>query len=201
MEIAISLLMGYCFGMISPSALISKIKKKNLSESGTKNLGATNTMLVCGKLCGAIVMGIDILKGFLSVKLSTMLFPKFAVAGLLAGCGAVVGHIFPVYLKFKGGKGFAAFVGMILALAPNMFVPLMLSGILLVLITDYAVAMPILTASVSPYLFGYYFKSLPVFGIMLAVCALILFKHRENVRRIKSNSEMGIREYINSRKK
>ena len=116
-----SLLIGYLFGGLNPAAMVAAVKKVNLRERGTKNLGATNVTLTVGMRYGVAVMLFDVMKAYISVKLARLLFPKAAAAGLLAGCGAVVGHIYPVYLKFKGGKGLAAFGGMILAMDPVLF--------------------------------------------------------------------------------
>lgn len=121
LETVISLVIGYLLGTLSPAALFAKLKKVNLRKRGTGNLGATNTTMVLGKQYGALVMILDIGKAFLACKLAELLFPELAVAGLLAGAAAVVGHIYPFYMKFKGGKGLAAFGGMILAYNPWMF--------------------------------------------------------------------------------
>ena len=97
MEYAISIIIGYLLGSISPAALISKIKKINLRKTGTKNLGATNTTLVLGKKFGAIVMIFDIAKGAASVLIAKLLFREIAMlAGLLAGSAAVAGSTMAV---------------------------------------------------------------------------------------------------------
>ena len=118
------MVMGYSFGCINPAAALAVRKKKNLREIGTKNLGATNAAVAFGKKYGVLVMVIDILKSFISVKLARILFPQLYIAGLVAGGSAVMGHIFPVQMKFKGGKGLAAFGGLILAFDPMMFLML-----------------------------------------------------------------------------
>lgn len=123
-----SVIIGYLLGCLSPAALISKIKRKNLRKNGTGNLGATNVMLNFGKRFGALVMLFDIFKAFAAYKLAELLFPSAAFVGIAAGFAAVVGHVFPFYMKFKGGKGLAAFAGMVLAYNPWLFLFLLLTG-------------------------------------------------------------------------
>ncbi|MBQ8826407.1 MAG: glycerol-3-phosphate acyltransferase [Oscillospiraceae bacterium] len=178
---------------------ISKRKCTDLRENGTGNLGATNTMLVFGKWYGIIVMVIDMLKAYLSVKIARLLFPNIAIAGLLAGCGSVVGHIFPLYHKFKGGKGLACFAGMILALDFNIFSVLLTLGVAAVFISDYAVALPVSAAFSAPAVFGLYYASSAVFGILLIPCTVMLFKHRDNFRRIKDGSEIKFRSFLRNK--
>lgn len=199
MKALCSLVIGYLLGSVSPSAYISKQKSTDLRVNGTGNLGATNTMLVLGKWYGIIVMVIDILKSYIAVRLARLLFPKLAVAGMLAGCGAVVGHIFPLYHKFRGGKGLACFAGMILATDLTVFNVLLTLGIVSVLISDYAVALPVSAACSAPVVFGIYYASTAVFGILLIPCTVMLLKHRDNFRRIKDGSEIKFRSFVGKR--
>ena len=133
MKILLCILIGYLIGSLNPAALLSKLKKKDLRKQGTGNLGATNTMIVLGKGYGALVMLFDVAKAFASVKLAQLLFADLAVAGILAGSAAVIGHIYPFYLKFQGGKGLAAFGGMILAVDPLLFIILLVIALTLCL--------------------------------------------------------------------
>ena len=99
------MLMGYVMGTLSPSALIAKIKKDDLRKRGTGNLGATNVTMVYGRLLGVIVMIFDIGKSFAAFQLAELiapdaLAPNIPIAGLLASGCAVIGHIFPFYMKF-----------------------------------------------------------------------------------------------------
>lgn len=195
-EIILSMLIGYLLGSLSPAALISTVKKKNLKENGTGNLGATNTMLVFGKGYGVCVMIIDMLKAFVSVKLAELLFPKLFIAGLLAGCCTVIGHIFPVYLKFRGGKGLAAFGGMILAFNPYIFLIIAVLGIVLIFITNYGVALPVSAAVSAPVLAGIIYNSPVVAAVLAAVGILLIFKHKENFAKIRNGTEIRVREFI-----
>lgn len=191
-----SLLLGYLLGVLSPAKLISRRKNTDLKENGTGNLGATNTMLVFGLRYGVFVMIFDILKAIVAVRLAKLLFPKSVMAGYLAGCGAVVGHIFPFYMNFRGGKGVAALGGMILACDPKLFPVLLIIGIVLSLLTDYAVATPISAALLLPVFEGVQTGSLAVFGLLMSLGILIVIKHLENLERIRDGEEIRVRDYF-----
>ena len=143
MDIFCSILIGYLLGSVSPAALLSIAKGHNLHEEGTGNLGATNTMLVLGKNWGIFVMVFDVFKSWLAARIARALFPHLAIAALLGSLGAVIGHIFSLFLRFHGGKGVAAFGGMILAYDPGLFLPLLLIAIVLMTAFNYGVAGPI----------------------------------------------------------
>lgn len=196
MAAVVSLIMGYLLGSLSPAAMLSKIKSKDLRKNGTGNLGATNTMLVLGKWYGIMVMVIDILKSYIAVKLARMMFARVAAAGMLAGCGAIVGHIFPLYNKFKGGKGLACMAGMILALDFNVFSMMLTLGVVSVIVSDYAVALPVFAACSTPFVFGMYYASVAVFGVLLIPCTVMLLKHKDNFSRIKRGTEIKFRSYL-----
>ncbi len=141
---------AYLIGTLNPAAFIATIKKKNLRATGTGNLGATNVTLALGKTYGLIVMIFDIAKAYLSVKIAKIFFPQLLFAGLVAGLGSVVGHIFPFYMRFHGGKGLAPFGGMILAYSPQIFIVVLICGIILVLISDYPVALTFSSITMAP---------------------------------------------------
>lgn len=194
--VIISMVIGYVLGSLNPAALIAAVKKKNLRESGTKNLGATNVTMTIGKGYGALVMLFDILKAFFAVKIADVLFPDLALSGLIAGCCAVIGHVFPAYMKFKGGKGLAAFGGMILAFDPGLFLRLLILGIVLILITNYGIALTFSAAAAAPFWAGYRAHSVGVFGVMLVASGLIIFKHWENIAKLKEGSEVKVRDFL-----
>lgn len=197
----LSLLLGYALGLLNPAALIAYLKKVDLRKSGTQNIGATNVSLSIGKKYGIFVMFFDIGKAYVAVKLAALLFSNLAVAGLVAGTGAILGHVFPIHLKFKGGKGSATFGGTILALDPMMFVLLLLFGIIVVLITGYTFLIPLSASAVAPILVGLYTKSIPAFIILLLISALMHYMHRENFRRIRLGTEATLHDVLRKHKK
>ncbi len=196
MECIYSLLIGYFLGSLSPSALVAKVKKVDLKSQGTKNLGASNTMLVIGKVYGALVMLFDIAKAFAASRIARALFPSLAVAVLLAGLGAVIGHVFPFYLKFRGGKGLAAFGGMVMAYNPWYFLALLCFGLILMVIANCSYVMPMSAAALFPVLVLLQSKNLLFFLIAAAASAIIIVKHWSNIEKGRSGRDLNIRAFI-----
>lgn len=194
-EILVSAAVGYGLGQLSPAALISKIKNKDLRENGTGNLGATNTMLVFGKAYGIAVMVFDVLKAYFAIKIAKVLFPKYVFAGLVAGCFSVIGHIFPAYLNFRGGKGVATFAGMILAYDIRVLLGLLFVAIVIMIVTDTGHYGPISATILFPVWLWMKVKSLVVFGGVAAVGGLIIYKHKENFARAKEGKEISVSEF------
>lgn len=195
-EISLSLLIGYLLGTLSPAALLSKIKKMDLRNIGTKNLGASNTMLVLGKGYGALVMVIDIAKAVIAAKIAKWLFPKLAVAGLLAGLGAVIGHVYPFYMGFRGGKGLAAFGGMVLAYKPIYFVILLCLGLVLMIIVNFSAVMPMSAAVLFPILVWFDSGDWCMALTAAAASLLVIIKHWSNIEKGKSGRDLNIRKFI-----
>lgn len=183
MSAILSLGLGYLIGSVSPAALMGKINNVNLKKEGTKNLGATNTMLVLGRSAGIFVMLLDILKSFCAHRLAKWLFPQLAVAGLIACIGAIIGHCFPVFLHFQGGKGLAAFGGMILAYRAWFFPAIVIPGLLLMAIFNTGVAMPLLATVLFPLLI--WFTGGTAAEILCAVLAglFIIAMHKSNLKK------------------
>lgn len=196
MQILASLGIGYLLGALSPAALLSKIKQIDFRKKGTGNLGATNTMLLLGKGYGALVMLVDIGKAFLASKLAKLLFPQLAAAGLLAGAAAVVGHIFPFYMHFKGGKGLASFGGMVLAYDPRMFLGLLCAGVVLMLAVNYSVVLPMMAAAVFPVLVALHSGDLLLVLISAATGLLVIVKHWSIIGKVRRGEEIKVRDFL-----
>lgn len=111
-----SVILGYLLGCSSMAFYIGLVKKKDIRTAGSGNLGASNATVLFGWGAGVLVGLHDILKAVLAVVLARWLFPGLTYAGAAAGIACVIGHIFPFYLKFRGGKGLASYFGMTLAL-------------------------------------------------------------------------------------
>ena len=189
MQAIFSLGLGYLIGSVSPAALLGWIKNVNLKEEGTKNLGATNTMILLGRSAGFFVMLFDILKSFLSAKLARFLFPQLAIAGMLACIGVILGHCFPLFLHFQGGKGLAAFGGMVLAYKPWFFLAILLPGIVLMAILDTGVALPMLGGVMFPALVFFYRHDIPETLCALTASAILIVMHWNNLKKAKNNKD------------
>ena len=196
LQISICLLFGYLLGSLNPAALLDKIKHVNLRERGSGNLGATNTMIIMGRKYGTLVLLFDFFKGFFAVRIARTLFPGLALAGLLTGSSTVFGHVFPFYLKFKGGKGLAAYGGMLLALDPLLFLIVAVIALVLVLVFNYSVAAPLTGGILFPILYGLRMHSLRVFSISAVVGILVIAKHFGNLGKARRKEDITSREFI-----
>ena len=185
--------LSYLIGTSSMTLYLSKLRNINMRAGGSGNLGASNTTALFGWSAGILVALHDIGKSALVVCLARLLFPEAENIGLVAGVASVLGHIFPFYLKFRGGKGFASFWGMTLALNWKLALILALVSILITLITDYIVLATTTTVITVPVYFGIATHSLLPPLILLLATAVILWKHRDNYRRILKGEEMGLR--------
>ncbi len=190
------IILGYLIGSSSMSFYISRAKKINLKEEGSKNLGASNTLALMGKKAGLAVLVHDVLKSFFVILIIRLCLrvPYNQVGWLLAAGGifAVVGHIFPFYLKFKGGKGFATYIGVVMGLDWRLFLGIVVLIVVAAFITDYIVAGTFSTITVAPVYFLFRQEWL-VAAVLLAGSLLILYKHRENIVSIKNGKEMKVR--------
>lgn len=198
-SILLCCLLGYLIGTLSPSAWLAKKKNHDLTESGTGNLGATNTMLAFGLRYGIFVLAFDLLKAFTAVKLAKVLFPRVYLGGLLAGVSAVAGHIYPIQLRFKGGKGSACFAGVVLAFQPFLFPVLLVICISLGLLVDYAFVVPVSAVLLFPFLAAYRTQSMAVLLITLAMGTLIIGQHKENFLAVRNGTEGRFRSWFAER--
>ena len=193
MNYIIATFMGYLLGCSSMSFYLSKIHGVDIRSHGSKNLGASNTMILMGWKAGILVAVHDILKAALAVIFAQMLFPEVPFIGAVAGVASVYGHIFPFYLKFKGGKGFASYVGMTLALNWKFALILIVVVALITLITDYIVIGTFTTIASVPLYMGFTNHNYILALILLVGTAVILYKHRENITKLKNGTEIGLR--------
>ena len=188
----LTVLGGYLLGCSSMAYYVSRWKKVNLSTNGSGNLGASNTTILLGWRMGILVALHDIFKGAAAVLLAKWLLPDLTYAPVAAGCACVMGHMYPFYLKGKGGKGFASYMGMLLALDWRLGLALIGVSLLVTFLSDYIVVGTLTTVVVGPVWIGFT-QSWVSAVIMLAVTAVIFYKHRENLHRILRGSEVGLR--------
>ena len=187
------ILLAYVIGSSSMSYYLSKINKVDLRSKGSKNLGASNAMILMGWKAGILVGIHDIGKSALAVNLANALFPELPYIGAIAGVASVLGHIFPFYLRFKGGKGFASFIGMALALNWKFTLILLVVLVLVTLITDYIVVGTVTIIVSFPIYMGFDSHGYITPLILLIATAVIIYKHRENFVRIYKGTEIGFR--------
>ncbi len=187
-----AVVLGYLLGCSHMAHYLGKLNDLDIRTAGSGNLGASNTVVLFGWGSGVLVAVHDIGKAFLAVWLARWLFPELPYAGAAAGVAAVLGHIFPFYLKFKGGKGLASFYGMALALDWKLALVL---GIIIVgatLLTGYIALGAIGTALAAPVYVGLVGKDLLLAAILCIATVVILLRHRENMVRMATKQELGL---------
>lgn len=195
-----AVIIAYLVGSISTSLIISKMKKKDLRAGGSKNLGASNTTLLMGWKYGLIVGICDILKGTIVVLLSKWIFHEYTYLPFCVAVAAVLGHIFPFYLKGKGGKGFATYMGIILGLDWRFFIIIGIGVILITLITDYIVLGTFTAVTTFPVWLFFMNPVKWAFLIPVIASVIIIIKHFENIKRIAKKEELGLRASFKKKK-
>ena len=185
--------LGYLLGCSSMAWYIGKVKKKDIRTAGSGNLGASNATVLFGWGAGVAVALHDIGKAVLAVFAAKWLFPGLEYAGAAAGVACVLGHIFPFYLGFRGGKGLASYFGMTLAL--NWKLALIVGAVIVLatLITDF-ISVGALSSIVVAPAYTFFTTHNPVLVAILCVASLVMFfKHWENILRIAKGQEIGLR--------
>ena len=186
-------LLAYLIGCSNMALYLSRLKNVNFRDKGSGNLGASNATLLLGWRAGVLVALHDAGKAFLAVLLCRWLFPNMEYVGAVGGIACVLGHIFPFYLKFKGGKGFASYIGMTFALNWKLAMAILIAAVLITVITDYIVFGTLATIISVPAYLGITRHSLILALILLVGTVVIVLKHRENFVRIAKKTEPGLR--------
>jgi acyl phosphate:glycerol-3-phosphate acyltransferase len=181
---------AYFTGAIPTSLIVGRIKGVDLRLHGSGNLGATNAYRVLGWRAAAPVFLVDIFKGWAP----TFLFPLWdrsnsTVLAFAYGAAAILGHVFSIYVRFKGGKGVATSTGVLLALAPlAVVVGLVVWGVL-VYATGIVSLASIVAAAVLPFVILAAQGTTAVFWLALALAAFVIFAHRANIGRLVRGEE------------
>ena len=193
MEYPICMLAGYLIGSLNFAYFIGRLNHIDIREKGSGNAGASNTLAVLGFKAGILTALFDILKAFLIVLLISKLFPNNQNLKVITGCSAVFGHIFPFYMQFRGGKGFAALIGTLLALDWRFALAVIAAVILLTLVTDHILFATLLAAVSTPVYFC--FLKYPAVSVLCLgiTAAVIIVKHRINIQRLLNGEEIGFR--------
>jgi len=193
MGYVLAVILGYLLGCSSMAYYIGMAKKKDIRTAGSGNLGASNATVLFGWGAGVAVALHDIGKAFLAVVLAKWLFPESEFAGAAAVVACVLGHIFPFYLKFRGGKGLASYFGMTLALNWKLALIVAAVIILATLITDFISVGALSTIVVVPAYTAFVEHSMILAAIICIATVVMFFKHWENIIRIAKHQEIGLR--------
>lgn len=193
MKYIIVIVVAYLIGSSSMSYYLGKLNGVELKKMGSKNLGASNTMALLGWKAGIIVGLHDILKAIVAVMLLKYIFPDLQYVKEVAGVSCIIGHIFPFYLNFKGGKGFASYIGMTIALDWKFAIAIVIIIVLVTIITDYIVSGTFSTIILVPVYTAVIHHNLIAAAILVIASVVILYKHKENIHRLLNGTEFGFR--------
>ena len=194
MQHILSLAIGYLLGSFNPANQLAKWKNIDLTATGTKNPGASNALIVLGRSAGILVMVADIFKAWLSARIARRLFPGTALAWAAAALGAIVGHVFPWQLHFRGGKGLAAFGGMALAYDPWLLLFYLTVGVGLMLLFNRSVFLPMFAAVTFPLIVLAQTGDYGLTAICLAASVLVAWRHWSNIGKVQRGEEAPVRD-------
>jgi len=185
-----ALIIIYLIAAIPTGVVLSRLMgSEDIREKGSGNIGATNVYRVAGKLAGILTLVGDTLKGFLPLlAYKSWLAPTPAQLGV-ASAVAIIGHCYPVYLRFKGGKGVATALGIFLVLSPQVVLGALIVFVLAVSTTRYISLGSVLAAMSAPLLVLLLNHPQPIFLSTLFIAMLVIWRHRANIRRLLDGTE------------
>jgi len=192
-EMLLALVLGYLLGSIPFGLIVTRLGGKgDIRKVGSGNIGATNVLRTGSKALAVLTLVLDCLKGTAAVLLAHRLFstPLDDLPDRYAAAGALIGHLYPVWLKFRGGKGVATFLGILIPLLPPAAIvyAVVWIGLLLTIRISSVAGM---TAAISAPIAAALLHS-SLFPMLLGFALLILWKHRENILRLKAGTEPRI---------
>ncbi|MES2001937.1 MAG: glycerol-3-phosphate 1-O-acyltransferase PlsY [Pseudomonadota bacterium] len=189
-EILYAIALGYLFGSIPFGLLLARFGGKgDIRSIGSGNIGATNVLRTGSKKLAALTLVLDCLKATAAILLAQRLW-GFEIGPFVAA-GAMIGHLYPVWLGFKGGKGVATLLGVLIALLPvaaAIYAALWIFLLLTVRISSVAGIAAAVSAPISAAILGHGLY----FPMLLGFALLVLWKHRENIRRLRAGTEPRI---------
>jgi acyl phosphate:glycerol-3-phosphate acyltransferase len=203
LELAVKILIAYLLGTLLGSLILGRFRGIDIRNMGSGNAGATNALRTQGKLFGLLVLLIDIAKGVLAVWwLPNAALPAIGIdpdlprEWLTIACGfaVIVGHVYPVWFSFRGGKGAATVVGVVAALELRLLVPLVASWLLVLLLTGY-VGLATMLSGVALVVAVYLLEpdNVPLLCFCVAVTLFIVYTHRSNIARMVAGRESRVR--------
>lgn len=194
-EMLLAIALGYMLGSIPFGLLLTRLAGKgDIRNIGSGNIGATNVLRTGSKVLAALTLVLDCLKATAAILLAHALFEQgeltFGLISRAAAAGAFVGHLYPVWLKFRGGKGAATFLGILIPLLPIAAIIYAAVWILL-LLTFRISSVAGMTAAISAPVVAFVVRS-SLFPMLLGFAVLVLWKHRENIARLIRGTEPRI---------
>ncbi len=189
--IIIFVVIAYLCGSLSSAIIVCKLLGlPDPRIEGSGNPGTANVLRIAGKKAAALVLLGDALKGFIPVVVARIFNVDGLALGLVA-IAAVIGHIYPIFFKFKGGKGVATFLGTTFALSPIVGIAFILTWLIVAFLSRYA-SLASLISSILSIIYIFIFSKFAYLIPILAIIALIIWKHRGNIQRLLAGTESKI---------
>ena len=181
---------SYLLGSIPFGLILTKIfLKKDIREVGSGNIGTTNVLRTGNKILAITTLILDLLKGYLSIFITLIYFENQISFSALV---CLIGHIFPIWLKLKGGKGVATYLGIILAISYEFFIIFVISWIILSLLFKFASLSSIISTLIV-FICSIFLENNSFSSILLIFLIIIIYTHRENIVRLKNSTEAKIK--------
>lgn len=192
----ICILIGYFLGCVQSAYIVGKIGYKiDIRHFGSGNAGSTNVLRTLGKKAAIIVFTSDVIKSIVAFFMVGYIFGENninSLAGMYAGAGVIIGHTFPFYMKFKGGKGVASILGLMLVVNYKAALICYLVGILVICIFRYVSLSSLVMVVLYPILLYFFKVELEIVLVTGFLSIMIYFKHIENIKRLLNKTERKI---------
>tara|TARA_B100000965_G_scaffold344759_1_gene315161 strand:- start:27 stop:608 length:582 start_codon:yes stop_codon:yes gene_type:complete len=189
-EIFLVFFLSYLLGSIPFGLILTKIfLNKDIRKVGSKNIGATNVLRAGNKFIAAITLLLDIMKGCVPILVTKYFFQDLIY---LSGLMVFLGHIFPVWLKFKGGKGVATYLGIVFVLSFKFGILFCLLWVLIIFITKYSSLSSIISTFII-FLISFFEKNFELNSFLFITFVIVLYTHKQNIVRLKNKTEDKIK--------
>ncbi len=189
MEAFLLIVLGYISGSVLFGEILARLKGVNLREVGSGNVGATNVARALGKRYGALVFLLDMLKGLIPTYVGFRVMGVSGIEGVLLGLAPVLGHMFPVFFGFRGGKGVATAFGVLLSVSPVVAILSFCVWIGVVLTTRFVSLGSITASSSAPLFLALTGHSVYTVSMGILIALLIVLRHRSNIVRLLRGEE------------
>jgi acyl phosphate:glycerol-3-phosphate acyltransferase len=203
LELGVKILIAYLLGTLLGSLILGRLRGVDIRSMGSGNAGATNALRTQGKLFGFLVLVIDIAKGLFAVWwLPTAMLPWIGIdpglsrewLTLACGFAVIVGHVYPVWFGFRGGKGAATVVGVVAAVDPRLAIALIVSWFVVLVLTGYVGLATMLSGVVLVIVVCVFEPSdTPLLGFCAAITLFVIYTHRSNIARMRAGKENRVR--------
>ena len=203
LELGVKILTAYLLGTVLGSLVLGRLHGVDIRSMGSGNAGATNALRTQGKLFGFLVLALDIAKGVITVLwLPTAVLPGVGIdlslprewLTLACGFAVIVGHVYPVWFGFRGGKGAATMVGVIAAVELRLLAPLLLTWFAVLVLTGYVGLATMLSGVVLvAAVFVLEPNNVPLLVFCIGVTLFVIYTHRSNIARMRAGQENRIR--------